>query len=686
MPELPFLLFYFGQSCLPPPSVGVYVLLQLKLQLRAVGPLGRLGLWAACMLALVVLAELIAVATAWHCSLLGKGAGGAVLLLVALVSLMATVADHSRRLSDYGLATPANWRRQALLAAGLGALIYSGYLAFAWMLGAANLRLDAVTPTRCIKAVLSAVGAMPVAAVQQIIFAGVLLGTLRLATSRLTAVLMPAVLFGAFAALAKYDPSNPAPALRLLIGMTLLATLLGAIRLRTGNIVVPAGLLAGAIVVRRVANKLRLVEFEAMAEWTPWLAPGSDPRQAPAFWAVLAMATAGVAVVLARYGERHLAADAAVAASFKRVMPFSNLLAFAPIDRWLAELFRARFRVGLAYVPRLLFTLIASTLTTIVALPERLLAPLLLRGEAVAPVFIIGMHRSGTTHLHNLLALDPQFRSPRNFEVFNPHGFITGWLTTLAMTPLMVWRRPMDSVQMSVFSSQEDEFALAAMGGESPYWMFPFPRRARQLARYWHPDSFSSAERRRWRRNYQMFLRKLVWRCNRRLLLKNPVNTSRVAELRGMYPDAKFVYIVRHPHQVYQSNLHFAEHGFAVFQLQDAPAQNSYATDFLRAYRQATDRCEQELLGVMSDAKVQVRFEDLESRPIAEIERIYQTLGMPISTEFRRRLVEYLDSLSDYSKNRFSTLTLGEQVKVDSAMGPYLVEWGYQSSHVLDAA
>ena len=37
-----------------------------------------------------------------------------------------------------------------------------------------------------------------------------------------------------------------------------------------------------------------------------------------------------------------------------------------------------------------------------------------------APIFIIGMGRSGTTVLHELLALDPQFRVPQTWEVDHP--------------------------------------------------------------------------------------------------------------------------------------------------------------------------------------------------------------------------------------------------------------------------
>ena len=42
-----------------------------------------------------------------------------------------------------------------------------------------------------------------------------------------------------------------------------------------------------------------------------------------------------------------------------------------------------------------------------------------------APLFILGHYRSGTTHLHNLLALDPQFAAPTFFQVLNPHTFLS---------------------------------------------------------------------------------------------------------------------------------------------------------------------------------------------------------------------------------------------------------------------
>ncbi len=638
------------------------------------------------MTAVVIAVEVIGGATGLPITLLDKNAGGSVLIVLSLVSLLGVLASERRPLAEFGLVTPADWRRQALIGALLGAATYTAYCSLATRLGVFELDMGNFTPGRLAKAAVAALAAPPIAVVQQIIFTGLVIGMLRRATSAWGAVLLPAMVFAVFAALAKPGGLATGDGQRLLLGMVLLATLLGMLRLRTGTIVFPAGVLAGAIAVRRVAAKLRLLEANPLGEWTPWVAPAADPRQGPLMWLVLVLAITGVGCGLYRHGERQLPDDAAVSASFKRFMPFSNLLAFAPIDRWLVELARARFRVGVAYLPRLAFTLIASTLTTLAALPERLLAPRLLRHSVPDPVFIVGMHRSGTTYLHELLALDPQFRSPRNYEVFNPHGFLFGWLTTAAMTPLLMWRRPMDAVQMSVFSSQEEEFALAAMGGESPYWMFCFPNRVAEVERYWHPDEFQPHEFDRWQQNYRTFLRKLTWRTRRRPLLKNPVNTSRVAVLREMFPQAKFVYIVRHPHAVYRSNRHFAEHGFAVFQLEDAPTVDNYACRFLANYRRASEACERDLAAIPAGSAAITRFEDLEADPIGEVERIYAQLGLPVSSVLRARLVERIEAAAGYRKNRLAELSEWEREQVNAMMGEFLLKWGYASVPLRAAA
>ena len=92
------------------------------------------------------------------------------------------------------------------------------------------------------------------------------------------------------------------------------------------------------------------------------------------------------------------------------------------------------------------------------------------------PLFILGHYRSGTTHLHNLLALDPQFAAPTFFQVLNPHTFLTTerWAAPVA-DRLVVRRRYQDEMALGAGVPSEDEFALCTMTGLSPYmgWYFP---------------------------------------------------------------------------------------------------------------------------------------------------------------------------------------------------------------------
>ena len=92
------------------------------------------------------------------------------------------------------------------------------------------------------------------------------------------------------------------------------------------------------------------------------------------------------------------------------------------------------------------------------------------------PLFILGHYRSGTTHLHNLLALDPQFAAPTFFQALNPHTFLTTErLAAPVADRLVVRRRYQDEMALGAGVPSEDEFALGTMTGLSPYlgWYFP---------------------------------------------------------------------------------------------------------------------------------------------------------------------------------------------------------------------
>jgi hypothetical protein len=640
-------------------------------------PAAKLIAWGGLLAGLIVLLELLAVVTSLDVSILNKNGGSAVLMILALVGLLAIVAYEQKPLAECGLVIDRLWVGKAVLGAVVGLGVYSAYLAVGVALGAVDIDTSNIDIASAAEAMLALAFAFPPAAVQQIIFAGLLIGLLRPQLGTTGAVATSSAMFGVAVAAGHEQGLLAMGAWRLALGMCLLAGLLGLLRLASGSVVMSSGALAGALAVRRVTSKLELMVVDLDHPLAQWLAPEGDPRQAPLFWAVLAAAGVATAAWLAVRGEARLVTDKAADAHFKRLNPFSNLLTFVSLERWLVLLVQARLRVGLMYVPRLVITLIGSAIGTVLAWPERLLAPLLLRHRVEPPVFVVGIHRSGTTHLHNMLALDPQFRAPRNYEVFNPLGFITGWITTALMTPALMWRRPMDAVQMTPLSSQEEEFALAAMGSPSPYMAFCLPGEFRRHWRYMHAEGFDASERRRWQRDYRLFLRKLTWWCRRRPLLKNPANTGRIGMLRDMFPAAKFIYLVRHPDAVYRSNKHFASHGLVVFQLQDPSDECNYTSEFLDNYRRVSAAARRDMESLADDQAVRIRFEDLEENPIATIEHIYGQLGLSMSFAFRQRLADYVERNAGYRKNRQTPLPDGEAAAVRAAMGDYFAEWGY---------
>jgi hypothetical protein len=235
----------------------------------------------------------------------------------------------------------------------------------------------------------------------------------------------------------------------------------------------------------------------------------------------------------------------------------------------------------------------------------------------------------------------------------------------------------MDSVQLTAFSPQEEEFALACMTRYSPYWFGCFPKLFAEHERFIYPAQMTTIERRSWSQQFVLFLRKVTFWSRKSPLLKSPYNTARVAALRDLFPQAKFVHIVRHPHATYRSNMHLAEHGWAVFQVQDAGGENSFASNFLKNYRQQEEAYYRDAAMLPDGDTAELRFEDLEANPIAEVQRVYAELELEFTPAFELRLQRYLASVSGYRKNRFQALPPQQQQAIDAVMGEFARRWGY---------
>jgi omega-hydroxy-beta-dihydromenaquinone-9 sulfotransferase len=146
------------------------------------------------------------------------------------------------------------------------------------------------------------------------------------------------------------------------------------------------------------------------------------------------------------------------------------------LGEWWALLRRHRFAIDVPHLPRTVIQTAISASNTAGARIERMRFGRRIEAARVeAPLFILGHYRSGTTHLHNLLALDPQFASPTFFQVLTPHTFLTHERFAAPLADrLIVRRRYQDEMALGAGVPSEDEFALCTMTGLSPYmaWCF----------------------------------------------------------------------------------------------------------------------------------------------------------------------------------------------------------------------
>jgi len=73
---------------------------------------------------------------------------------------------------------------------------------------------------------------------------------------------------------------------------------------------------------------------------------------------------------------------------------------------------------------------------------------------------------------------------------------------------------------------------------------------------------------------------------------------------------------------------------------------------------------------------VEVRFDDLEDSPMSVLQRVYQALDIPGFDVARKSMQSYLDSVSDYRKNRYE-LDDAAIKNVNKRWGFVFDTWGY---------
>ena len=310
---------------------------------------------------------------------------------------------------------------------------------------------------------------------------------------------------------------------------------------------------------------------------------------------------------------------------------------------------------------------------------RRLISPRLPVRIEPPPIFIVGHWRTGTTLLHNLMHFGP-FGTITSAEVGIPWNFwLLAPLLRASRRHLLPKDRFVDRMPVLISSPQEDESALAAMVPLSPLHAVYFPSRFRDLvmAGTFH-DGTTSTQRQEWEATLVYLHKKMAWASSgKRQLIKNPTHTARIAQLRRVFPNSKFIHVVRSPYEVFPSMCNFYWRLMRRFALQpygNAPVEEVV----LDVYERLMDIAFSDLSQVPAQDRLEVRFEELVGNPECALKRIYQHFGIGDAQHAISGARSYLQSVTGYRQNTYR-LSARQLHLVEARWGRFARQYGYRA-------
>ncbi len=302
------------------------------------------------------------------------------------------------------------------------------------------------------------------------------------------------------------------------------------------------------------------------------------------------------------------------------------------------------------------------------------------------PVFVIGHWRSGTTNTQNLLLQDPQFSHLSLLHCAAPNGFLSipKPLVQFVKNRLPM-SRPMDAVPVGLDKPMSEEFAMVGCSDLTHYLGYFFPQIIDETFRRTILfDGVTDSEIRRWKQSYLWLLKKVTFENGgKRLLLKNPHHTGRLKHILEIFPDARFIHVIRNPYIVHASTCKLMHKMCDRFSLQQYD-KSKLDDAVLQRHKLIMDRFFADQHIIPKGNLVEIRHEDLVEDQIPVLEDVYQRLGLPGFEAARPKITEYVESIGTYSNNHYD-FDEAAISRVQKVLGPLADRWGYSAPRNTDS-
>ena len=259
-----------------------------------------------------------------------------------------------------------------------------------------------------------------------------------------------------------------------------------------------------------------------------------------------------------------------------------------------------------------------------------------------APVFIVGLPRTGTTLLHNLLAQDPATRIPLTWEAMFPAGYPESpsalvrakWKATARLA--MANRIAPDFHRIHPVGIDRPEECVALMAPGFASGLFHTLYRVPS-----YQDWFESAcQIPGFEMHFRVLQQLQFRRGTRRWVLKGPAHLFSLEALIRRYPDARLVQTHRDPLRAIPSIASLNATLRRAFSSHVDPVE--IGRDCARRWHGALERFLRRRDSLPPDRVVDVAYAELTASPITMVERIYDHLGWPYPATARSAMRDYL--------------------------------------------
>jgi hypothetical protein len=268
-----------------------------------------------------------------------------------------------------------------------------------------------------------------------------------------------------------------------------------------------------------------------------------------------------------------------------------------------------------------------------------------------APVFIFGLGRSGTTILYELLAQDPQFRSPSKWESLYPcpppeqdsydndpriakaeraNAFNESLIPELNMMHKSSAKLPVESVELVYFTFLSEVFASAF-----------------QVPSY---DAYVATQDMRYCFAWQKKLLKLLqWRCKaKHWLLKGPSHLPYLTEMLDIYPGARIIFTHRDP--IVTADSVVSLQGTLYWWRSDNPWGDSSFDNWIMGSAESRAKIWDGIIEHIEDGKIDknnlanFQYSDFMNDPMASIKKIYADLSLTLTPQVEQKMQAFLDA------------------------------------------